>query len=69
MKARTVPILPCADLDDSIAFYQALGFELTYRQHRPNPSAVVELGEIGIHLFELEGFDPAPWPSGSSPRT
>jgi catechol 2,3-dioxygenase-like lactoylglutathione lyase family enzyme len=59
MKAITVPILPCADLDDSIAFYHALGFELTYRQQRPNPSAVVELGEIGIHLFELEGFDPA----------
>jgi catechol 2,3-dioxygenase-like lactoylglutathione lyase family enzyme len=59
MKAITVPILPSADLDDSIAFYEALGFERTYRQKRPNPSAVVELGEIGIHLFELEGFDPA----------
>jgi catechol 2,3-dioxygenase-like lactoylglutathione lyase family enzyme len=58
MKARTVPILPCADLDDSIAFYEALGFKLTYRQQRPNPHAVVELGEIGIHLFGLEGFDP-----------
>jgi catechol 2,3-dioxygenase-like lactoylglutathione lyase family enzyme len=58
MKARTVPILPCADLDDSIAFYEALGFERTYRQRRPNPHAVVELGEIGIHLFELENFDP-----------
>jgi catechol 2,3-dioxygenase-like lactoylglutathione lyase family enzyme len=58
MKARTVPILPSADLDDSIAFYEALGFERTYRQRRPNPHAVVELGEIGIHLFELENFDP-----------
>ena len=56
--AITVPILPCADLDDSIAFYEALGFKRTYRQQRPNPSAVVELGEIGIHLFELDDFDP-----------
>ena len=58
MKAITAPILPCAGLDDSISFYEALGFKRTYRQLRPNPSAVVELGEIVIHLFGLENFDP-----------
>ena len=56
--AITIPILPCADLDDSIAFYEALGFNRTYRQQRPNPYAVVELGEIRIHLFGLDDFDP-----------
>ena len=55
---RTIPILPCADVDVSVAFYQALGFECTYRQVRPNPHAVVELEDIGIHLFGMEGFDP-----------
>lgn len=58
MKAITTPILPCADLDDSISFYEALGFTRTYRQQRPNPYAVVEMGEIGIHLFGLDDFDP-----------
>ncbi|MGH8951112.1 MAG: bleomycin resistance protein [Acidimicrobiia bacterium] len=58
MKAITAPILPCVDLDDSISFYEALGFKRTYRQQRPNPSAVVERGEIVIHLFGLENFDP-----------
>lgn len=56
---RTYPCLPCGDLDESIAFYESLGFETTYRQVRPNPYGVVALEEIGIHLFGIEGFDPA----------
>ena len=56
---RMYPCLPCADVDGSIAFYEALGFKRTYRQVRPNPYAVVALEEIHIHLFGIEGFDPA----------
>ncbi len=59
MKAVTIPLLPCADIDEAVAFYEALGFRRTYRQVRPNPHAVVELGEIGIHLFGMNGFNPA----------
>lgn len=54
----TIPILPCRDLDESIAFYEALGFERTYRQSRPNPYGVVAREDIQIHLFGLEDFDP-----------
>ena len=57
--ARTYPCLPCADLDESIAFYESLGFTRTYRQVRPNPYAVVTLEDIHIHLFGIDGFDPA----------
>ena len=56
---RTYPCLPCAEIDESIAFYESLGFKRTYRQVRPNPYAVVALDEIQIHLFGIEGFDPA----------
>jgi catechol 2,3-dioxygenase-like lactoylglutathione lyase family enzyme len=56
---RTYPCLPCADIDVSIAFYESLGFRRTYRQVRPNPYAVVALEEIQIHLFGIDGFDPA----------
>jgi catechol 2,3-dioxygenase-like lactoylglutathione lyase family enzyme len=55
----TIPILPCGDLDEAIAFYEALGFERTYRQTRPNPYAVVAREDINIHLFGLDDFDPA----------
>jgi catechol 2,3-dioxygenase-like lactoylglutathione lyase family enzyme len=54
----TIPILPCRDLDESISFYQALGFVRTYRQQRPNPYAVVSRDDIHIHLFTIDGFDP-----------
>lgn len=30
-----VPTLPCVSLEETEAFYQALGFETTYRQHKP----------------------------------
>jgi len=56
---RTYSLLPCRDIDESIAFYESLGFHRTYRQVRPNPSAVVALEEIQIHLFGIDGFDPA----------
>ena len=56
---RTYPCLPCGDLDESIAFYESLGFTRTYRQVRPNPYAVVAREDIQIHLFGIEGFDPA----------
>lgn len=54
----TIPILPCRDLDESIPFYEALGFERTYRQDRPNPYAVVSREDLHIHLFAMDGFDP-----------
>lgn len=56
---RTYPCLPCRDLDEAIAFYEALGFKRTYRQVRPNPHAVVALEEIQIHLFGMDNFNPA----------
>jgi catechol 2,3-dioxygenase-like lactoylglutathione lyase family enzyme len=55
---RTHPCLPCGDIDQSIAFYESLGFRRTYRQLRPNPYAVVALEDMHIHLFGMQGFKP-----------
>lgn len=56
---RMYPIFPCPDLDEAIAFYEALGFRRTFLQRRPYPCAVVELEDLGVHLAAVEGFDPA----------
>ena len=56
---RTYPLLPCAEIDEAISFYESLGFRKTYRQTRPNPYATVVLEDIQIHIFGMEGFDPA----------
>jgi hypothetical protein len=57
--ATVIPALPCRDLGDSLPFYEALGFEVIYRQERPNPYAAVRREEIELHLFGVPGFDPA----------
>jgi hypothetical protein len=54
----TIPILPCRRLDDVLPFYEALGFEIAYRQERPNPYAVVRREDIWLHFCQPDGFDP-----------
>jgi catechol 2,3-dioxygenase-like lactoylglutathione lyase family enzyme len=56
---RSYAILPCPELDTALAFYRALGFEVTYSQRRPNPHAVVARDDLQIHLAGIDGFDPA----------
>ncbi len=55
----TVPLLPCASVDDIVAFYQVLGFRTTYRQRKPNPYASLQREDLNLHFFEMAGFDPA----------
>lgn len=56
---RTYPCLPCSDLEESLAFYNSLGFKQTYKQLRPYTYAVVAREDIHIHLFGMENFNPA----------
>lgn len=55
---RMYPALPCKEIDEAISFYETLGFKKTYRQLRPNPYAVVQLEDMHIHLFGMDGFNP-----------
>jgi hypothetical protein len=54
----TIPILPCRDVDEILAFYTTIGFAKTYRQIRPNPYVVVKREDIELHFFGVPGFDP-----------
>ncbi|TDQ47245.1 VOC family protein [Actinorugispora endophytica] len=54
----TIPILPCADIDETADFYRLLGFDTTYRQTRPNPYVIVRRGGIELHFAAIAGFDP-----------
>ena len=56
---RMIPLLPCRSIDDQIAFYESLGFEVTYRQKAPNVYAAVQRGAIELHFFVLKGYEPA----------
>ena len=54
-----IPLLPCRSIDDQIAFYESIGFEVTYRQKAPNVYASVQRGGIELHFFVMKGYDPA----------
>ncbi|MGK5741249.1 VOC family protein [Micromonospora sp. URMC 103] len=54
----TVPLLPCASIDDIVAFYEVLGFRTTYRQRRPNPYVALQREDLQLHFFAMPGFDP-----------
>src|SRR5688572_5749703 len=42
-QAITIPILPCRGIDETLEFYVAVGFEVTYKQGKPNSYACVRL--------------------------
>jgi hypothetical protein len=55
----TIPLLPCASIDDIVTFYEVLGFHTTHKQRKPNPYVAVQREDLHLHFFEIAGFDPA----------
>lgn len=55
----TVPLLPCASIDDVGAFYEVLGFRTTYKQRKPYPCVALQREDLNLQFFEIDGFDPA----------
>lgn len=54
----TIPLLPCASIDETASFYEMLGFSVTYRQTRPNPYVALRREDINLHFYELNGHIP-----------
>ncbi len=55
----TIPALPCESMDDMLVFWQAIGFQVTYRQKAPNAYAVVRYeDDYELHFFGLKGLKP-----------
>ncbi|MEV4629840.1 VOC family protein [Micromonospora sp. NPDC049523] len=54
----TVPLLPCASIDDIVTFYGILGFRTTYKQRKPNPCVGLQREDLHLQFFEIAGFDP-----------
>jgi hypothetical protein len=54
----TVPLLPCASIDDIEAFYRVLGFRTTYIQRKPYACIGLQREGLNLQFFEIAGFDP-----------
>lgn len=59
MIEKTIPVLPCRSMPETLRFYQALGFEVTYQQRHPSGYAVVQRGDVRLDFFVLPTLDPA----------
>ena len=59
LHATAIPVLPCRNLDETVAFYGRLGFELIFEQEEPDPYAILGWGEVELHFFGHDGLDPA----------
>lgn len=60
-----VPLMPCTSMEETLAFYESLGFVATYKQSRPYVYVVLQWSEIQLHFGPApKGLDPAMEESG-----
>ena len=59
MNATAIPVLPSRDLDETVAFWGLLGFELVFEQEDPDPYAILAWGAVELHFFGHSGVEPA----------
>lgn len=57
-EGMSIPSLPCISLEETLPFWQALGFQVTYQQKSPSLYAVVRRGNYELHFYGLKGLDP-----------
>ncbi|MBG0814137.1 glyoxalase [Planomonospora sp. ID82291] len=63
----TVPLMPCTSLEETLAFYETLGFEATYKQSKPYVYLAVRWSGFELHFGPApKGLDPAQEHSGCS---
>ncbi|MGK3993020.1 hypothetical protein [Sorangium sp. So ce1024] len=53
-----IPVLPCVSMAETLAFYRALGFEVTHEQTTPNVYAATRRGDIHLHFMGMKKLDP-----------
>lgn len=60
----TVPVLFAASLDETLEFWEMLGYEKTYYQKSPYGYAVMSRGEYGLHFIQQKWLKPEENPYG-----
>jgi catechol 2,3-dioxygenase-like lactoylglutathione lyase family enzyme len=52
----TVSLFPCSSLNETLDFYQALGFEVMYQQEDPYLYAAIRRGGVDLHFSKLTAW-------------
>ncbi|MDQ0641231.1 hypothetical protein QF042_004796 [Pedobacter sp. W3I1] len=53
----SIPVLKYVAIDATLAFWETLGFKITYRQDRPYKYAVMERNGCNLHLYHNKSMD------------
>jgi hypothetical protein len=53
----TIPILPCISIEETLSFWQMLGFDITYKQTHPYQYGVVARGGHELHFGRVKGME------------
>lgn len=53
----TIPVLPYVSIDETLTFWETLGFAITYRQDRPYKYAVIERQGCQLHFVHFKGAE------------
>lgn len=59
MTGTAIPCLPIGVMEETLAFWTALGFEITYQQRAPNAYASIQNGTCELHFYALPALKPA----------
>lgn len=55
----TIPSLPCVEIEETLSFWEILGFKVTYKMTRPYQYGVIERGGYELHFGRVKGMDTA----------
>jgi predicted enzyme related to lactoylglutathione lyase len=55
---RVIPILPCPDIKEQVAFYKQLGFDVLGVYTSPNPYAAVQFAAAELHFYGTKKMTP-----------
>ncbi|MFC4534342.1 glyoxalase [Sphaerisporangium dianthi] len=62
----TVPLMPCASVEETLAFYDSLGFEVAYKQSKPYVYLALRWSGFQLHFGPApKELDPARGESGA----
>ena len=53
----TIPILPCISIEETLAFWATLGFNVIYKQTRPYQYGIVTRGGYQLHFGGVKGME------------
>lgn len=54
-----IPWLPCISIEETLSFYEHLGYAITYKQTRPYQYGIVERNGAALHFGRVKGVEAA----------